>query len=141
MPYLFEGYCRFFEEDNCRFFGFSLSISNPTDTDNAVAQLELQLIYTTLSGGNMAVKIRHDVGLTNKFECGDIVPLQIPARIDAHQTIAGWVFFRVDDSLLSDAAVDAYTIILTDSHGAVCTLESTIVRELVDEEKLAKKDA
>ena len=138
VPYLVDGYYKSISQDRFSIYAFSLSISNPSDIDNAIAQLELQLIYITTTGAHMVIKVQHEANLVDRFCGGDIVPLPIPARIDAHQTVAGWAFFKIDDLLIGDSDVDAYILILTDSHGAFSTVEPNMVREFVDEERLEK---
>jgi hypothetical protein len=133
VPYLIDGYVKFIAHEHLRVYGFSLSISNRSDTDDSVAQIELQLTYKALSGISIAVKTRHDNNLKKVFTGGNMTTLPIPLRIDAHQTIAGWVYFGVKEELFSGSAVDKFAIILTDSHDIVSTVEPIIVRELIDE--------
>jgi hypothetical protein len=133
VPYLIDGYVKFVAHENLRVYGFSLSISNRSDVDDSVAQIELQLTYKAPSGISIAVKAGHDTNLNNVFAGGDMATLPIPLRIDAHQTIAGWVCFGIKEQLFSGSAVDKFTIIVTDSHNIVSTVEPIIVRELVDE--------
>lgn len=138
VPYLAEGYYKSISQDHFSIYAFSLSISNPTDIDNAIAQIELQIAYTTATNAHMVVKVQHDAILVDRFGGGDIEPFPIPDRIDAHLTIAGWAFFKIDNVLIGNSDIDAYTLIFTDSHGAFSTIEPNIVREFADEEKLAK---
>jgi len=133
VPYLIDGYAKFVARDNLRVYGFSLSVSNRSDVDDSVAQIELQLTYKAPSGISIAVKARHDAKLNNVFAGGNTATLPVPLRIDAHQTIAGWVYFGIKEELFSGSAVDKFIIILTDSHDVVSTVEPIIVRELIDE--------
>lgn len=133
VPYLIDGYVKYVAHEHLRVYAFSLSISNRSDADDSLAQLELQLTYKAPSGTNIAVKVRHDTNLKNVFAGGNMTTLPIPLRIDAHQTIAGRVYFGIKEELLSGSAVDKFTIILTDSHDIFSTVEPIIVRELIDE--------
>lgn len=115
---------------------FSISVSNPTDTNNSVSMIELQISYTTAEpaeGYCMAVKVPHHAPLAARFGQGADA-LEPPARVDAHQTIAGAALFEVKDALIGSGSIDSYSILVTDSHGHVSRVEQAIVRELADEE-------
>ncbi len=130
--YLADGYSKF--EKDSRLLAFSISVSNPTDTDNSIAQVELQVNYTTSKSMCMAVKIPNDGKLASQFGDQGLTVLLPPIRIDAHQTIAGWVLFELNEVLFVDCKVDSYTLLFQDSHGVMVKLEHAIIRELADEE-------
>ncbi|MEC4685485.1 MAG: hypothetical protein VST71_07120 [Nitrospirota bacterium] len=138
VPYLVDGYHKSISQDQFSIYAFSLSISNPSDIDNSIAQIEFQIAYTTATNAHMVVKVQHDDNPIDRFGGGDIKPFLIPESINAHLTIAGWAFFKIDDILIGNSDIDAYTLIFTDSHGAFSTLEPNMVREFADEEKLAE---
>lgn len=138
VPYLKEGYCKSPIGSSFRVFAFSISVSNPSDTDNSVARLDLELNYTTCNRVCMNVKVPHDSTLASELGYANLTALHIPFRIDAHQTIAGWALFRIDDSLLGDGEIDGHKVVLSDSHGEICSLEPSIVHELADEEETSE---
>ncbi len=131
VPYLQEGYVRRHAEG--RVYAFLLSVSNPTDSDNAMAALDFQLTYTTKSNVRMAIKVPLHGEIVEPFNDRAVLPLAIPLRLDAHQTAAGWAFFRVEDVLLDGAIVEEHTIVITDSHGMKVQLEPIMIREYGDE--------
>jgi hypothetical protein len=53
----------------------------------------------------------------------------LPARIDAHQTVAGWLVFSLDERVIAGRTIDAHRIILEDSHGAYTETEPILVRD------------
>ena len=131
--YLIDGYCQ--RIGSTRFLAFSVSVSNHSDIDNSVAQIELQVSYTTAAptkGFCMAVKVPHRSALADRIRHNATI-LSPPLRIDAHQTIAGWVLFEVGDVLIGNGKIDDYAILVSDSHGQACRVEQAIVRELADE--------
>jgi hypothetical protein len=129
VVYLIQGYCRAIP--GARVFEFSISVSNPSDINNSVDRLELQISYTTSQGFCMAVKVPHKRTLAGSFPQPAAV-LSPPIRIDAHQTVAGLTLFEVSDALIGTGEVDGYTLLLSDAHGAVTKLEQAIVSEISD---------
>lgn len=112
-------------------FAFLLSVSNLSDTDNAVARVDLQICYRTSTNFMCAVDIpsalARDVGLGAE-DPRHLVP---PVRVDAHQTVTGWVYFRVDHALLEGCRVDKHRLFIVDSHTARVAIDS-ILQEVVD---------
>ncbi|MBI4791169.1 MAG: hypothetical protein HY789_00105 [Deltaproteobacteria bacterium] len=140
VPYLFEAYYKPANTGKYTIYAFSISISNPSDIDNSIALIELQINYEVSNATKMAVKVRHDPALCMNF-CDSIKEhFSLPARIDAHQTIAGWLFFKVDDTLIKDSEIDSYALNICDSHDAMSFLKPIIIREYVDEMEMAKKN-
>lgn len=132
VPYLLDGYVRLNKEPAARVYAFLLSVSNPADSDNAVAGMDLHLLYTTQASIQMTVKVRADATLGSSFCDGSAPPLTVPARIDAHQTISGWAYFRIQEAILNGAVIDGYSVVLIDSHGGRATVEPIMVREYGD---------
>jgi hypothetical protein len=129
--YLADGFVHW--ESDARVYAFLLSISNPSDSNNAIARLDLRINYRTPTNYLAAV----DVPAVLDREVGFGGPLQnrleLPIRIDAHQTVAGWSYFRFSRGLLEFCEVDLYTVVATDSQGSRQTVETVIVQELIDE--------
>lgn len=134
VPYLLRGYLRRVDED--RIYMFLLSVSNPSDSDNAIAQIDLRIEYRTASNFLAAVYVP-GVSLDDKmFGQDNHSRLEIPVRVDAHQTVTGWVFFRVKKALLEGCTVDTYVIVATDSHGERASIETALPQELVHEAEI-----
>ena len=133
--YLHRGYLRRTEEE--RVYAFMLSVSNPSDSNNAIAQIDLRIEYRAPSNFLAAVNVPA-VPQDDEMLGGDNnhSRLEIPIRVDAHHTVAGWVFFRVKTALLVDCSIDTYIILTTDSHGERVSIETALVREFVHETEI-----
>jgi hypothetical protein len=132
-PYLMDGYVRTDPGNGNRVYAFLLSISNPTDSDNSVAGVDLRVTYKTREGVALTVKVRSDSELQRDFENRSGVPLPAPARVDAHQTILGWCFFQIHRAILEGAIIEDYLVVLIDSHGIEVSVKPIVVREYGDE--------
>jgi hypothetical protein len=115
---------------------FLLSVSNRSDSNNAIAQIDLRIEYRTAFNFLAAVDVPI-VSQDDEMFGGDTRSrLEIPIRVDAHHTVAGWVFFRVKKALLEDCAVNTYVIVATDSHGGRSSIETALVQEIVHEAEI-----
>src|SRR5260370_42142936 len=128
--YLADGYCK--SKTGSRLFAFLVSLSNPSDINNSIVQVELAVAYTTAKGICMTVKIPHNAGLVNQFDT-QIKAIEPPVRIDAHQSIACAALFEIDNQLIQDGTIDIFTLLFQDSHGETLRLEKVILREVVNE--------
>lgn len=130
--------CHLIKNGEDRAYTFLLSVSNPADSDNALARLDLRIQYRNesnlLSTTDVPCVSTSDQTLTKNY----VSALVIPANIGAHQTIAGRVFFRFKRALLEKCNVEKYFIIATDSHGLRTNIETALVRELTDETEINK---
>lgn len=116
-------------EGTYRRYGFLLSVRNTSDSDNALAEINLHVAYSTPSGMQMTVKIPADMG--NHRNIGSPL-LDVPLRIDAHQASLGWCFFHVEKALLQNAKIERYAVSLVDSHGVETVADAIIVPEHED---------
>jgi hypothetical protein len=94
--------------------------------------------YTTVKGFGMTLKVPTNAIFAGAFVGSDSRTLSVPIRIDAHQTIAGWSYFQIDESLLEGASIDGYPLVATDSHGYPVSVEPIIVREFSNEMETQK---
>jgi hypothetical protein len=112
-----------------RVYSFSLSVVNPTDSDNAIAQIEMHLRYLIDGDVSMTVKLP----LSSVDICypaaTDHPRLMTPSRIAAHDTAFGWCDFVVKPGILSGRTIEGYQIVLTDSHQAETSIEPLVVSE------------
>jgi hypothetical protein len=56
-------------------------------------------------------------------------------RIDAHQTVSGWLLFALDNDVIRNGTIDAHSLILEDTHGVPTETDPIMVREWRDETK------
>jgi hypothetical protein len=111
-----------------RVYSFWLSVGNPTDSDNAIAQIEMHLRYLIDGDVSMTVKLPPS-SLGIRDPTNDHPRLITPARIAAHDTASGWCNFVVKPGILSGRTIDGYQIVLTDSHQAETSVDALVVSE------------
>ncbi len=138
--YFFNGYRRLVPKR--QLFGFLVSVSNPTDINNSVARAELQITYSTENDMSAVLRIQHNAALgadigsnTVSEESASVTVLSMPLRIDAHQTVSGWLLFALDNDAIHMGTIDAHSLILEDTHGVSTETDSIMVREWMDESK------
>jgi hypothetical protein len=134
--YLHSGYLCRTDEDHV--YMFLLSVSNPSDSDNAIARLELRIKYITVSDFPATVNVPNVSQHSEMFPWNDHAGLEIPVNVDAHKTVAGRVFFLLKHALLKGCTVDGYEVIATDSHENQTSIEVGLVQELVGETEIKK---
>lgn len=134
--YFQGGYLRRTDQD--RVYMFMLAVSNPSDSNNSVARIHLRIEYRTPANFLATVDVPNVFQANEEFGGASHAALEIPINVDAHKTIVGRVFFRLNKSLLKDCAVDGYEIIVTDTHDAQTSVETALVQELVDETEIKK---
>jgi len=134
--YLVRGYRRLVPQR--QLFGFLVSITNPTDTSNSIARAELQITYLLENDVRAVCRIPHNQALGEKsgIETAKEANLFVlPARIDAHQTLSGWLLFSLDDSIIGEGSVDSHNLILEDTHSISTDSGPIMVREWTHETK------
>ena len=124
VPRLLESHCESME-DGGRFYSFSLSVGNPTDSDNAIAQIEMHLRYFIEGATSMMVKLP----LCRRSPDDSRGRLITPSRVAAHDTVSGWCEFLLKPDFLGGRTIDGYQIVLTDSHQAETSVEALVVSE------------
>src|SRR5712671_4565898 len=111
--YLGDGYVRFLTEERARLYAFLLSVGNPSDTNNSVADLALRVNYVTRKGLRTSIEVpRSPSSSPDQWQLDASAILESPTKIDAHQTISGWVQFRIGDDLLGDGIIEDYVIVV-----------------------------
>lgn len=139
VPYLIDGFVRAAVEGGGRIYAFSVLLSNRADTNNALATIELAITYSRRDDTQGILLLPHNRELVEDIGLGDASPFNLPERLSAHDTIAGWAIFELDDSLSEDVDVEGYQIRFVDSHRIECSLEPVILREIVDEPAVASR--
>lgn len=117
-------------------FGFLVSVSNPTDINNSIARAELQITLLLRDGAKTFLRINHNPEVAQSMEnskAGAAHVFSLPARIDAHQTLSGWLLFVLENEMIGEATVDAHRLILEDSHGLSTDTDSIMVKAWTDE--------
>lgn len=123
LPEYLSGHFSTDTETGTRTYHFHLAICNPTDSDNSVARIELNLTYRLPDGTLMTAR----VAAANNGEQNPGLP--VPQRVGAHETVAGWSEFTVDGALISERHIEGYTVELSDSHGQLTSVTPLILSE------------
>ena len=113
--------------DGAKLYSFSISVTNPSDSDNAIARVELFLRYYLEDETLMTVRLPVEDGIRGDEEVRG--RLSVPARIGAHDTISGWVFFAVKPLVLHGRVVDGYQLALIDTHQSLAKIDISLVGE------------
>lgn len=131
--YLANGYRR--RTLKQQLFGFLVSISNPTDINNSVARAELQLTCVLKNDAKTIYRLQHNpgVGKETMQTASAATVFTLPQRVDAHQTVSGWLLFALDNDLLRNMTVDSHSLILEDTHGVSANTDPITVTEWHDE--------
>ncbi len=111
-----------------RVYSFWLSVANPTDSDNAIAQIEMHLRYLIDDDVSITVKLPPS-SVRVCASMGDRPRLIAPSRIAAHDTASGWYDFVIKPAMLSGRTIEGYQIVLTDSHQAEASVDALVVSE------------
>jgi hypothetical protein len=126
--YFHDGYRRYFPTH--QLFGFLISVKNPSDINNSIAKAELQVTFVTTGEIRSTCRIPHKSDLAKHI---DDPVLVLPSRIDAHQTVRGWLLFTLPASVICNRTIDRHKIILEDSHGVSIEMEPINLREWSNE--------
>jgi len=111
-----------------RIYSFWLLVRNATDSDNAIAQIEMHLRYLIDSDVSMTVKLPpSEVNMSGHVN--NYPRLIAPSRIAAHDTASGWCNFLVKPGILAGHKIEGHQIVLTDSHQAETHVDALVVSE------------
>lgn len=127
VPRLLDSYYKSLCE-GVRVYSFSLSVANPTDSDNAIAQIEMHLRYRIDDSVSITVKLTPSFGIDTSAE-DTYRRLTMPSRVAAHDTVSGWCDFVIMPDITNGHIIDVYQIVLTDSHQVETGVDAFIVNE------------
>lgn len=94
-PTLVHGYYQNGQNDRGRVYAFHVTVSNPTDSNNAIERAELSITYLTADRVQMTMKLRANEPAAKSFLRDQQEALAIPIAISAHSAISGWLTFHV----------------------------------------------
>lgn len=109
-------------------YSFWLSIRNPTDSDNALASIEMHIRYVVASGVSLTVRLptAPSDGSASKNQESR---LKVPSRVAAHDTISGWCEFVLKRNFIDEHTIESYQIVLTDSHQGETSVDVILISE------------
>jgi hypothetical protein len=132
VAYLQDGYVSVGVKPDSRVYAIFVSLSNRSDSNNAIAQAILLLTYIKTDGPELTLKVGTEDEIPSAFTEKSINHLRVPIRIDAHQTVSGWCFFAVNDAILEGSHIHRTRVAFIDTHGNDTTVEPLIIREYRD---------
>ena len=127
--YLQDAYIAVGARPDARTYAVLIALNNISDNDNGIASAALYLTYVRKDGVEFTFKVGPEPNAPLAFRDRTAKRLELPLRIDAHQTISGWSFFAVDNAVLAGASVRATRFAFTDTHGNQTVVEPMNVRE------------
>jgi hypothetical protein len=128
---IFESYLNKTKKE--RVYAFMISVSNSSDTDNAIVQTDLRIEYRTDANYLAVVVLPASRQDEKPFINDSSSSIQLPISVDAHHNATGWIYFHVSEDLIENWIVDSYKIVVTDSHGEKTSIEPTLIKELIHE--------
>lgn len=105
-------------QGDARVYDLRVQVSNPSDSPNAIARIELLIRFT------------RDLPMTLRINASPVDAadtLTAPRRLDAHDTAEGRCRFEVASALLQGAAVESYELIVTDTHQNALSANAGII--------------
>ena len=140
VPYIHAGFIRDQARLESRLIAMSTSVSNLSHSANSLSMLELVVKLRAPSGLLTQLLLPHDPKLASeaKPERG-IAPFPLPVHVGAHQTVTGWVLFRLPDALVHGASIQGYTLQITDTHNLQYEATLSLLMEIADEPQVAEE--
>ncbi len=135
VPYLVDGFVSRYGTLDKRIYAFSISLTNRSDIDNSIANIDLLIVYYRPNRPMASLILPHNAELCTALRIKPDSMLAKSQKVAARQTISGWILFEFDQSIMDDAIIDSYEIRITDSTGHQSRLHPIIVREQVNEEE------
>jgi hypothetical protein len=127
VPYYRDGFYRGDADSKKRIYAFLIAISNRSDTNNTVAELELRITYRNAGGIEATLKIREDSRQQFELEPPDYY-LAVPQRVDGHQSVLGWCHFTVTENALKQfRRIERYVVAAIDGDGTDATVEPILL--------------
>jgi hypothetical protein len=133
IPTLVHGYYQDGKDSSGRVYAFRITITNPTDSNNAIATAELSITYLTADRVQMTMKLRANEPASKSFVKDQENALAVPAAVSAHNAVSGWLQFHVPAAMLAKRDIESYRLTLTDPHGETTNVVPILVQEYRDE--------
>jgi hypothetical protein len=133
VPSLVNGYFQDDKDAGARAYAFHVTVTNPTDSNNAIAEADLAITYLTAERTQMTVKLRANGSPALNFVKGQDTTLAVPASISAHNAVSGWLRFQVPAALLAGVTIESYRLIFTDPHREEASVAPILIQEYRDE--------
>lgn len=133
IPTLVHGYYQDGKDNRGRAYAFHVTVTNPTDSNNAITTAELSITYLTVDRVQMTMKLRANEPAAKSFVKDQEESLAIPTAISAHNAVSGWLRFHIPAAMLANRDIEAYRLTLIDPHGETANVDPILVQEYRDE--------
>lgn len=133
VPTLINGYYKVDNKTGDRTYAFFLSVSNRSDSDNSLTNLELCVSYLTVNDILMTVRLQFAEKQNSYFNISSDKFFSIPQPIDAHKTLTGWCFFKAKYELFHQTRIDEHTIEIKDSFETRSSVHPGLIQEYREE--------
>lgn len=110
-----------------RVVGVHAVVANPTDGATSLVHAELHLTYD-LGGTVTTIRVRAEAAVPIGLP-GEVVSLELPARLDANEAVSGWLLFLLKDGITGDRPIERYDLVARDVHGKEETIQLGVFRE------------
>jgi len=106
-----------------RFVRFDVSIKNRSDDSNSVSRAELLITCVHERQTPLIIKVQAQKSAAEGA-------LNIPIRIDAHQTVLGQFEFDFNEEVVTNCSIRKYVLLLTDASDKEYQVERSHITEI-----------
>lgn len=118
-------------DESQRIFALLIAVSNRSDSPNAIARAELELLARTPAGVEMPIRLPLIANLEKKFPEHVSSALVVPCPLTPRQTLKGWCYFHAPAGMIpSDQRVLDQLLMITDSNGLVSWAKPDLLNEI-----------
>ena len=128
--YLVESQINHLQTENRRIYLFRLIVTNRSVVANSIKYVSLSIEFGTLGERLSNVTIPHDAAVAQAAAAREQEVLTIPVSIAPGETLSGIALFSLSEDLLQGAAVESYTVSITDGHDKDVRCEAILLREV-----------
>jgi hypothetical protein len=129
--YLEDNYILRVSADSDRIFAILIMVSNRSDSSNAMARIELEVIYSGPDQTELPLRLNSDASLAAAFPGHQSAPLLVPSGLPPRQTLKGWCYFKLAHDVVSgQSSVLDQTLLVTDTNGAIHQAKPDLLNEI-----------
>jgi hypothetical protein len=120
------------EDESARTIAFCLTITNTSDSPNAIVAADLCVTYRLENGVLTRVKLPSMTPAHLTIPgYGAVCNLAIPLPFDARGAQSGWIIFQLHRDLTGESSIEGYEVLLRDSYRAEESVTVLTVREIL----------
>lgn len=126
--YLVDG-INFTTKNTAYIFAFNISVINPATVSNTIYKLELIINFIRSDSTIGSFILQHNPDLHDAIVGHEVTPFIIPKEVPAKSATTNWCLFSCDNTFSKFGRIDKYIIRVTDTTGAVCEVDSYLIKE------------